>query len=147
MGRKFIIEFEDDPFENEDGEKIYRVKGFGSLVFDSNGVFILEQNKKLQDSKEFKKEFLEEYKWLNVKEDSSQDESAKLECGDEIVWDDGTKAVVLDIGACEFTEFDENGCVNTLDIDMTKGRYKRTGKKLPQIDTMLNIMRSKSIEF
>lgn len=84
---------------------------------------------------------------MNAKEDSSQDESAKLEYGDEIYWDDGTKAVVLDVGIGEFSEFDENGCVNTVDIDMTKGRYKRTGKKFPQIDTMLNQMRSKSIEF
>lgn len=43
MGTKYIIEVEDKPFEllSEDGftsEKLFRVKGFNSLVFDWNGL-------------------------------------------------------------------------------------------------------------
>lgn len=43
MGTKYIIEVEDKPFEllGEDGftsEKLFRVKGFNSLVFDWNGL-------------------------------------------------------------------------------------------------------------
>jgi len=46
MGTKYIIEVEDKPFEllNEDGftsEKLFRVKGFNSLVFDWNGLNML----------------------------------------------------------------------------------------------------------
>lgn len=43
MGTKYIIEVEDKPFEllSEDGftsEKLFRVKGFNSLVFDMTGI-------------------------------------------------------------------------------------------------------------
>lgn len=46
MGKKYIIEVEDKPFEllSEDGftsEKLFRVKGFNSLVFDWNGLNML----------------------------------------------------------------------------------------------------------
>jgi len=46
MGTKYTIEVEDKPFEllSEDGftsEKLYRVKGFNSLVFDWNGLNML----------------------------------------------------------------------------------------------------------
>lgn len=46
MGIKYIIEVEDKPFEllSEDGftsEKLFRVKGFNSLVFDWNGLNML----------------------------------------------------------------------------------------------------------
>lgn len=38
MGAKYIIEFEDDFFENREGEALARVKGFNSLVFDDYGL-------------------------------------------------------------------------------------------------------------
>ena len=38
MGDKYIIEIEDKPFHNEDGDFLYRVKGFNSLVFDMTGI-------------------------------------------------------------------------------------------------------------
>lgn len=38
MGKKHIIEFEDKPFRNGNGDFLYRVKGFNSLVFDGTGV-------------------------------------------------------------------------------------------------------------
>jgi len=46
MGTKYIIEVEDKPFEllSEDGftsEKLFRIKGFNSLVFDWNGLNML----------------------------------------------------------------------------------------------------------
>ena len=37
VGDKFEIEIE-DVFENEDGEELYRIKGFRSLVFDEQGI-------------------------------------------------------------------------------------------------------------
>lgn len=44
MGRKYIIELEDDPFKQytDVDEPLYRVKGFRSLVFDEVGVSKLE---------------------------------------------------------------------------------------------------------
>lgn len=38
MGDKYIIELEDKPFHKENGDFLYRVKGFNSLVFDMTGI-------------------------------------------------------------------------------------------------------------
>lgn len=40
MGKKYVIEMEEEPFVSElhSGDPIYRVKGFRSLVFDKNGI-------------------------------------------------------------------------------------------------------------
>ena len=38
MGDKYIIELEDKPFHKKDGDFLYRVKGFNSLVFDMTGI-------------------------------------------------------------------------------------------------------------
>ncbi|MEE0898962.1 MAG: hypothetical protein U0L88_15210 [Acutalibacteraceae bacterium] len=38
MGKKYIIELEDKPFHSGNGDFLYRVKGFNSLVFDMTGV-------------------------------------------------------------------------------------------------------------
>jgi hypothetical protein len=38
MGKKYIIELEDKPFNKGNGDFLYRVKGFNSLVFDMTGV-------------------------------------------------------------------------------------------------------------
>ena len=38
MGKKYIIELEDKPFHKGNGNFLYRVKGFNSLVFDMTGV-------------------------------------------------------------------------------------------------------------
>lgn len=38
MGKKYIIELEDEPFEDIDANRLWRVKGFKSLVFDKNGL-------------------------------------------------------------------------------------------------------------
>lgn len=47
MGKKYIIELEDDAFTNKNNEadKLYRVKGFKSLVFDEDGLNKLEPYK------------------------------------------------------------------------------------------------------
>ena len=38
MGDKYIIELEEKPFHDDNGDFLYRVKGFNSLVFDMTGV-------------------------------------------------------------------------------------------------------------
>jgi len=38
MGKKYIIELEDAPFADVNGDQLWRVKGFRSLVFDSEGL-------------------------------------------------------------------------------------------------------------
>ncbi len=38
MKHKYIIELEDTPFTKQDGSRLYRVKGFNSLVFDDVGL-------------------------------------------------------------------------------------------------------------
>lgn len=41
MGKKYIIELEDKPFHKGNGDFLYRVKGFNSLVFDMTGIGML----------------------------------------------------------------------------------------------------------
>ena len=43
MGRKFIIELEDEPLRDSDGKDLFRAKGFNSLVFDKNGLDKLKE--------------------------------------------------------------------------------------------------------
>lgn len=45
MGKKYIIELCDKPMKNENGEDIWRVKGFNTLVFDQIGLDKLEEYK------------------------------------------------------------------------------------------------------
>ena len=45
MGKKYIIELCDKPMKNENGNDIWRVKGFNTLVFDQNGLDKLEEYK------------------------------------------------------------------------------------------------------
>ena len=52
MGKKYIIELCDKPMKNENGNDIWRVKGFNTLVFDQNGL------DKLEEYKEPKHEFI-----------------------------------------------------------------------------------------
>lgn len=58
MGKKYIIELEDSPFlaETHNGweyEKLYRVKGFKSLVFDSEGLKRLTPYEEPQNEEQF----------------------------------------------------------------------------------------------
>ena len=46
MGKKYIIELCEKPMKNENGEYIWRVKGFNTLVFDQIGLDKLEEYKK-----------------------------------------------------------------------------------------------------
>ena len=41
MGEKYIIELEDKPYHKGNGDFLYRVKGFNSLVFDMTGISML----------------------------------------------------------------------------------------------------------
>ena len=45
MGKKYIIELCEKPMKNENGDDIWRVKGFNTLVFDQNGLDKLEEYK------------------------------------------------------------------------------------------------------
>ena len=45
MGKKYIIELCEKPMKNENGNDIWRVKGFNALVFDQNGLDKLEEYK------------------------------------------------------------------------------------------------------
>ena len=58
MGKKYIIELEDKPFHKEDGDFLYRVKGFDSLVFDMTGISKLTPYTEL-DTEKVREEVLE----------------------------------------------------------------------------------------
>ena len=74
MSKKYIIEFEDEPFVSN-GEKLYRAKGFNSLVFDKYG--------------------LEKLTPLREDED-------KIKVGDEVTDPRGNKYIVLSVYANQF---------------------------------------------
>ncbi len=38
MGAKYVIELEDWPFVDSEGNRLWKAKGFNSLVFDKNGL-------------------------------------------------------------------------------------------------------------
>ena len=43
VGDKFVIEIDKVFTESNNGNKLYRIKGFNSLVFDENGIIRLEK--------------------------------------------------------------------------------------------------------
>ncbi len=49
MGKKYIIELCEKPMKTENGEDIWRVKGFNTLVFDQNGLNKLEEYKEPEE--------------------------------------------------------------------------------------------------
>ena len=51
MGKKYIIELCEKPMKNENGNDIWRVKGFNTLVFDQNGLDKLEEYKESVEHK------------------------------------------------------------------------------------------------
>ena len=69
MSKKYIIEFEDEPFVSN-GEKLYRAKGFNSLVFDKYGL----------------------EKLTPLREDDD-----KIKVGDEVTGPRGNKYIVLSV--------------------------------------------------
>ena len=153
MGKKYIIEFEDKPFTNtelsfEDDETLWRVKGFRSLVFDQTGLDRLESFK--EAVKEVKKECYDAgyaRGLIQGKTDARAElgiivenaEVNQLEVGDEIIWRDGSKSVVLDRDDVFFTELDVNGCISKHDIN--GGGYSKTGRYYDQIEKLLGALK------
>ena len=119
MGKKYIIEIEDEPLVRKSalhGETaVYRAKGFKSLVFDQDGL-----------------DKLEEYK-----EDKEIDRENKVSIGDEVrtFFENHTYVIVrvcYDIGAVEV--LDKNGCYHWI---KTEGIY-RTGVHYSAIKEVLD---------
>jgi len=84
-GDKFIIEI-GDKFANENGETLYRIKGFKSLVFDENGIGKLTPHKK---EKEFNIQVGDQFKLNNTDKTiviTRVDHGCK---NVSLVWDDG----------------------------------------------------------
>lgn len=82
---------------------------------------------------------LEEY-------DRQKKTSSVIEVGDEIEYDDGTKAVVLDVDIeSGFYELNENGCVEhhmpieNIETDMD---FHKTGRKITEIETAMEKIQS-----
>ena len=118
MGKKYVIELEDKPLcvFDEDAQtyfpRLYRVKGFNSLVFDQTGLDKLTP--------------LEDYK-------QPEEPQNKFSVGDRVIFGD-CSAVILD----ETEEYGvwavltENGCVEIVNEDLivNTGRHYDDVKKL-----------------
>lgn len=178
MGKKYIIELEDKPFHTdaEDvsfvDDKLWRVKGFRSLVFDPNGLDKLTEYAAIDQESAYKKgledawnaartiagmskyEMVECFGTLPLLRNEQADKMTpeevidklkefeqrqELSIGDEIIWRDGSKSVVIDRDDCFFTELDVNGCVSKQDIN--GGGYSKTGRHYDQIEKLLGALR------
>ena len=136
MGRKYIIELEEIPFTNgfttKDGDVLYRVKGFNSLVFDREGL-----NKLLP------------YEQTNGL--MGMYRGTEINVGDEIYRkdddDSNYKCVVLDIDDDDMLLcLSENGIVERIDLEKTN--WQKTGKHFKEIDSVIKQLQRKAwIEF
>ena len=177
MGKKYIIELEDKPFENtalpiEDDETLWRVKGFRSLVFDEYGLAKLTEYAETDQESAYKKGLedawdaartiagMSRYEMAdcfgtlpllrNAQADKMTPEEVldklkefeqrqELSIGDEIIWRDGSKSVVIDRDDVFFTELDVNGCVSKQDIN--GGGYSKTGRHYAEVEKLLGALK------
>ena len=178
MGKKYIIELEDKPFEStalhiEGDEILYKVKGFRSLVFDEYGLAKLtEYDAEIDQESAYKKgledawnaartiegmsryEMVECFGTLPLLRNEQADKMTPEEVidklkefeqrqepsiGDEIIWRDGSKSVVIDRDDGYFTELNAYGGVSKQDI--YGGGYSKTGRHYDQIEKLLGELR------
>lgn len=117
MSKKYIIEFEDEPFVSN-GEKLYRAKGFNSLVFDKYGL----------------------EKLTPLREDDN-----KIKIGDEVVDRRGEEYIVLRIYGSIFRERmitvlskSSHNIDNYPFYREGEKRFKKTGKHYYKLAEALN---------
>ena len=91
MGKKYIIELEDAPFVNIDGDRLWRVKGFRSLVFDFEGL-----------------------KRLTPADTAFAVDPKRIRPGDIVVDEDGIRFLALEVNDGYFEAFSETGCYHRL---------------------------------
>ena len=91
MGKKYIIELEDAPFVDVNGDQLWRVKGFRSLVFDSEGLKRLTSAATAIDPK-------------------------RIHPGDIVVDEDYIRFLVLEVNDGYFETFSETGCYQRLTV-------------------------------
>lgn len=136
MGKKYIIELEDKPLCAYDEDthtyfpRLFRVKGFNSLVFDQNG--------------------LDKLTPYTPNENKNDSESCKFNVGD-VVTDGITKCVVID----RFDNDHENDDVDDEDETLLlftengwieefyKSMLYKTGEHFDDIDKILEKLRGK----
>lgn len=63
----------------------------------------------------------------------------ELSIGDEIIWSDGNKSVVIEKDGDSFTDLDVNGYVSKQDISVDG--YSKTGRHYDEIEKLLGAMR------
>ena len=161
MGNRYIIELEDEPFIGKDGEELYRVKGFNSLVFDKIGIDKLHplygleevQNKYYEkgtcDAWNLAKDIYRTYdraellavskmSFSEAKEDFNQNWS-KLRVGDEVIGTEGVPYIVMSIYTSELETgklcqgFGKGGVYH---LDRVQN-CKRTGRHFFGVDDLL----------
>ena len=91
MGKKYIIELEDAPFVDVNGDQLWRVKGFRSLVFDSEGL------KRLAPA-------------------ATAFAPKRIRPGDIVVDEDYIRFLVLEVNDGYFEVFSENGRYQRLTV-------------------------------
>ena len=94
MGKKYIIELEDAPFVDVNGERLWRVKGFRSLVFDSDGL-----------------------KRLTSAATAFAVDPKRIRPGDIVVDEDDIRFLVFEVNDGYFEAFSETGRYQRLTVD------------------------------
>ena len=156
MGKKYIIEVEDKPFEllSEDGftsEKLFRVKGFNSLVFDWNGLNMLtpytedsayahgytEAESKYREIRdELEKQAYQQGYEQGYKDGYNEPGKEKIQVGDEVI-DPNGQGVVTEITDLYVRIMYAKGSGQVVKPeDLTK-----TGRHFPEIAEVLRKMK------
>ena len=151
MGTKYIIEVEDKPFEllSEDGftsEKLFRVKGFNSLVFDWNGLNKLTPYTE-PDLEQVRKEAYEEgfkdgqYAARNGLVANYAQVQETIQVGDEVEMKCGVRPAIYMQGTKGSDEiyllFNDGSC----GLHSKSEIERKTGRHFPEIATILEKMR------
>ena len=151
MGTKYIIEVEDKPFEllSEDGftsEKLFRVKGFNSLVFDWNGLNKLTPYTE-PDLEQVRKEAYAEgfkdgqYAERNGLVANYAQEQETIQVGDEVELKCGVRPAIYMQGTKGSDEiyllFNDGSC----GVHSKSEIERKTGRHFPEIATILEKMR------
>ena len=84
MGDKYIIELEEKPFHKDNGDFLYRVKGFNSLVFDMNGIQKLTPSYTELDLDAVKEEAYQRGYEQGYKDGYNEPGKGKIQVGDEV---------------------------------------------------------------
>ena len=141
MGDKYIIELEEKPFHKDNGDFLYMVKGFNSLVFDMNGLDKLTPYTE-PDLDAIRKEVYYKGYEQGYKDGYNEPGKGKIQVGDEVkcIKADWT-AIVTKIKEGYLTLMGNDGAIAN---GYNKKDFIKTGRHFSEIAEVLRKMKENS---